>query len=146
MFPSYCVRKSYVFIASLIGFALQTACIAGGMPEQEGITGPTWKWQKTQYNNGQQSMPVEPSHYTIEFMPDGKVHVRADCNRVGGNYTTQGSRLGIELTHSTRAMCLPDSLDQVFKKDLGAASIYFLKDGFLYLDLKYDSGTIQLSR
>lgn len=137
-------RLSPIFCMGIMTVMLQSGCIAGGMPEEADITRVVWKWKQTRYNNDQQAMPADPSNYTIEFMPDGKLHVRADCNRVGGTYSLEGKRLTIELTHSTRAMCPPDSLDEAFKKDLGAAAIYFFKDGFLYLDLKYDSGTMKL--
>ena len=139
------VRRSPMLWIGLFA-VMQSACIAGGMPEETDISGVVWKWQQTRYNNDQQAIPAEPTSYTIEFMPDGKVHVRADCNRVGGTYSLHGNNLTIELTHSTRAMCPPDSLDQAFKKGLGAAAIYFFKEDFLYLDLKYDSGTMRFSR
>jgi heat shock protein HslJ len=129
-----------------VSVMLQSACIAGGMPEREEITGVVWKWQQSIYNNDQQAIPADASNYTIEFTPDGKLHVRADCNRVGGTYSLEENRLTIELTHSTRAMCPPDSLDAAFKKDLGAAAIYFFKEHSLYLDLKYDSGTMKFDR
>ena len=138
------VRRSPMLWIGLF-VVMQSACIAGGTPEEADISGVVWKWQQTGYNNDQQAIPPEPSSYTIEFMPDGKVHVRADCNQVGGTYSLQGKSLAIELTHSTRAMCPPDSLDEAFKKDLGAAAIYFFKGDFLYLDLKYDSGTMRFS-
>jgi len=140
------VRTSPILCMGLLSVMLHSACIAGGVPEKADITGVVWKWEQTRYNNDQQTIPAEPSHYTVEFMPDGKLHVRADCNRVGGNYSLEGKRLAIELNHSTRAMCPPDSLDEAFKKDLGAAAIYFFKDEFLYLDLKYDTGTMKFAR
>ena len=136
---------SMLFIG-LLSVMLQSACVAGGIPEEVDLNGVVWKWQQTRYNNDQQTIPADPSSYTIEFVPDGKLHVRADCNRVGGTYALEGKRLAIELTHSTRAMCPPDSLDEAFKKDLDAAAIYFFKDGFLYLDLKYDTGTMKFAR
>lgn len=143
---TYFARLSPFFYMGILSVMLQSACIAGGMPEAAEITGVVWKWQQTRYNNDQQTIPAEPSHYKVEFMPDGKLHVRADCNRVGGTYSLEGTRLTIDLTHSTRAMCPPDSLDEAFKKDLGGAAIYFFKDGFLYLDLKYDTGTMKFAR
>ena len=139
-------RGSLIFWMGLLSVSLQSACLAGGMPENVAIGGVVWKWQQSLYNNDQQAVPADSSNYTIEFMPDGKLHVRADCNRVGGTYSLAGNRLTIELTHSTRAMCPPDSLDEAFKKDLEAAAIYFLKGHFLYLDLKYDSGTMKFDR
>ena len=145
MGPAHFLRMFIGIFSVILIVWLPLASLAGGLPEPEEITGLVWKWQKTRYNNDQQSVPADPSRYTLEFMPDGAVHVRADCNRVGGTFTIQGSRLRITLTHSTRAMCPPDSLDEAFKKDLGAAAIYFFKDDLLYLDLKYDSGTMQFS-
>ena len=139
-------RLSLILCMGLLSVMLPITSFAGGMPEGSAITGVVWNWHQTRYNNDQQAVPVEPSHYTVEFMPDGKVHVRADCNRVGGIYSLEGKRLSIELTHSTRAMCPPDSLEASFKKDLGAAAIYFFKDDALYLDLKYDSGTMKFHR
>jgi len=146
MFTQYFVRTSSILFMVIIIVMLNSSCIAEEMHENKDITGVVWKWHQTRFNNGQQSVPPDPTNYTIEFMPDGKMHVRADCNRVGGNYLSEGSSLSIELTHSTRAMCPPDSLDQDFKKDLNAATIYFIKDGLLYLDLKYDSGTMKFSK
>jgi len=75
------------------------------------------------------------------------MNIRADCNRGGGNYSIEGKSLTIELTHSTRAMCPPgDSLEEIFIKDLNAVAIYFMNKGFLYMDLKYDSGTMTFGR
>jgi heat shock protein HslJ len=121
----------------VLSIMLQSTCIAGGVLEEMEITGVVWKWQQTRYNNDQRTIPADPSSYTVEFAPDGKVHVRADCNRVGGSFSLKGKRLAIDLTRSTRAMCPPDSLDEAFKKDLGAAAIYFLKDGSLYIDHRF---------
>lgn len=135
-----------IFIASVMGVAMPSTVFAGGQPEPEEITGMVWKWRQTRYNNDQQSVPADPSHYTIEFKPDGTMNIRADCNRGGGKYSIEGKRIAIEQTHSTMAMCPPGSLDQDFKKDLREATIYFFKDGFLYLDLKYDSGTMRFGR
>jgi heat shock protein HslJ len=135
-----------LFITFAILVSLTSPVRAGGQPESEDITGVVWKWQQTRYNNDQLSVPVESSHYTIEFKPDGTMNIRADCNRGGGNYSTEGKSLTIELTHSTRAMCPPDSLDYRFNRDLRAVNIYFFKDGFLYLDLQYDSGTMKFGQ
>jgi len=44
------------------------------------------------------------------------------------------------------AACEEGSLEDQFTRDLTAGAIWFLKDGDLYIDLKYDSGTMKLSR
>jgi heat shock protein HslJ len=135
-------------------FFIAVACLictpsfsrAGGMPESEAVTGMTWQWHETLYNNDEKSIPPDPSHYTIAFNPDGTLNIRADCNRGGGAFSTNGKNIAIEVTHTTRAMCPPDSLEQPFIKDLNAAKIYFFKNDSLYLDLKYDTGTMKLGR
>ena len=110
------------------------------------LLGITWKWQQTLYNNDQRAEPADPSRYTITLQPDGTVAIRSDCNRAGGQYTLADSSLTIEVTHSTRAMCPPDSLEQTFYKDLNSAAIYFMREGQLYIDLKYDTGTMRFSK
>ena len=120
----------------------QSAVIAGGPPAAETITGIEWQWIQSIYNNDDKAVPTDPARYTILFQPDDTLSVRADCNRAGGIYKVENSTVSIQVTHSTMAMCPSDSLDSRFLKDLDAAAIYFFKDGRLYLDLKYDSGTM----
>ncbi len=88
-------------------------------------------------------MPPGPDHYTLKLLPDGKVSIRADCNLGGGVYTLRGNEISIEITHTTRAACPPESLEQTYIRDLNAAVIYFMKGDFLYIDLKYDTGTMK---
>lgn len=118
-----------------------TSLVAG-----DDITGAEWKWQQTLYNNDQRAVPGDPSHYTITFKPDGSLNIRADCNRAGGKYTLERSSLTIKVTYSTRAACPPDSLEQTFLKNLNAAAIYFMREGHLDIDLKYDTGTMKFSK
>ncbi len=124
----------------------QPSVFSGGLPAPEDITGVVWRWGQTRYNNDQKAVPPDPSYYTITFKADGTLNIRADCNRAGGSYTVNDKRITIQVTHSTRAMCAPDSLEQTFLKDLNAASIFFFKDGNLYLDLKYDTGTMKFGQ
>ncbi len=112
----------------------------------EGITGIVWKWQQTRLGDGQTSAPEDSTRYTIAFQLDGSLAIRADCNRVGGNYTIENSSLTLETTFSTRAMCPPNSLDQTFLKHLNAAAVYFMREGALYIDLQGDTGTMRFSK
>jgi heat shock protein HslJ len=79
-------------------------------------------------------------------MPEGHLSVHLDCNAGGGRYTLEGSSLTLDVTHTTMAACPPGSLAQQFMKDLAAARIAFMRDGTLYLDLMYDSGTMKFAR
>jgi len=126
--------------------ALQAATLTDGDGNNTEIGGITWKWQRTLYNNDTRSQPPDPSRYTILLMPEGHLSLHLDCNAGGGRYTLNGSAIVLELTHSTMAACPPDSLAQQFMKDLAAARIAFMRDGYLYLDLMYDSGTMRFTR
>ena len=146
MFIQELDRKFVLLVVSAIIVIIHTAGLAGGAPDTEDISGTVWKWQQTRYNNDQQSVPDDPSSYTVTFNTDGTLNIRADCNRGGGSYSIEAKRISIEVTHTTRAMCPPESLDQTFIKDLNASKIYFFSDGNLYVDLKYDTGTMKFAR
>jgi heat shock protein HslJ len=79
----------------------------------------------------------------VTFAGDGTVSVKADCNMKGGTYQLNDRALAIIITHSTMAMCPEESLEDRFVRDLTGAVIWFVKDGDLYLDIKYDTGTMR---
>jgi heat shock protein HslJ len=110
------------------------------------IDSTTWQWMQSFYNNDTKTVPQKPENYTIRFLENGNIAVKADCNQKGGTYSTEGRKLSITVTHSTLAACEPGSLEDVFVRDLEAAAIFFFKDGSLYIDLKYDTGTIIFTR
>ena len=64
----------------------------------------------------------------------------------GGTYSAEQKRLSIEITHSTKAACPQGSLEDEFVGGLSAAAIYFIKEGDLFIDLKYDTGTMRFSK
>ena len=128
-----------VFFITVLG----KPAFAGGMPDSKKIIGVEWKWEQSLYNNDQKAVPKDINHYTIIFNPDNTMKIRADCNRAGGKYSLDGNKIVIQELYSTKAMCPPDSLGNNFLKDLDRAVIYFFKNGSLYLDLKYDTGTMK---
>jgi heat shock protein HslJ len=105
-----------------------------------------WQWVGSRYNDDTSIKPPEPSHYTLNLLPDGSVHARADCNRAGGRYSIEAHQLRIDINRSTRAACAPDSLEAHFLKDIARTGAFFLKNGQLYIDLNYHSGTMQFSQ
>lgn len=107
------------------------------------ITGITWEW--VTFNdpvNGLQEIS-QPERYQMTLNDDGTVNLKADCNVVNGTYSIDGSNIEIVLGPTTLAACPEDSLADQFQQNLSAASIYFVQDGDLYLDLAADSGTMQ---
>jgi heat shock protein HslJ len=118
---------------------------SGSEPE---ITDTIWKWVQTLYNDDRKAVPANPQNYTVEFREDGTISVKADCNMKGGIWSVSAEEklLSIEITHSTMAACPEGSLEDEFVRGLSGAAIYFMKDGDLYIDLKYDSGTMRFSK
>lgn len=110
-----------------------------------GITGTVWRWEQTQYSDDRTEVPTDPGNYIVQFRDDGTLNVKADCNQKGGTYSLEEGRLSIEITHSTMAACPDGSLEDAFVRGLSAAAIYFIREGDLWIDLKYDSGTMRFS-
>jgi heat shock protein HslJ len=112
----------------------------------QGVTGTAWQWMQTLYNDDRKVVPADPKNYTVQFQEDGTLNLKADCNQKGGTYSEAQKRLFIEIIHSTMAVCPEGSLEDEFVRGLSAAAIYFIKDGDLYIDLKYDTGTMRFSQ
>lgn len=118
---------------------------ACGNAAEPTLTGTVWQWQQTQMNDGTLITPVDPARYTIEFLEDGTVGIQSDCNRITGTYTVDGNNLTLTLGAKTMAMCPEDTQDMQFEAGLNGVASYFFQDGDLYMDLKFDSGTMKFS-
>lgn len=110
------------------------------------LIGVEWKWQGSRYNNDTKNVPAEPDRYILTLQPDGRVNIRADCNRGGGTYTLDENKISITINHTTRAACPPESLEQPFIRDLNGVAGWLFMDGDLYMDIKYDTGTMRFSK
>jgi uncharacterized lipoprotein YbaY len=119
----------------------------GARPEEAGLlVGITWYWRGTLMNDGGQFVPGDPTRYTLQLSPDGRVAVRADCNRGTGTYTLRGRALTVSVLALTKAACPPGSLERRFLVHLGAVAGYLFRGDDLLLGLKVDSGTMRFSR
>jgi heat shock protein HslJ len=113
---------------------------------QDSLTGAVWQWQEFQSSDGTVVKPENPAAYTLEFLPDGKLAVGADCNRAMGASTADGSQLTLQAAAMTRAACPPGSLSDQYLEYLNGVVSYVFQDGDLFLALKYDSGIMKFSR
>jgi heat shock protein HslJ len=66
----------------------------------------------------------DPGRYTAQFLPDGTVSIKADCNWVGGFWNAGNGALDVTVSTSTLAGCPPDSLEQPFVQALQEATGY----------------------
>ncbi len=77
--------------------------------------------------------PDDPSAYTVQFLPDGDMQVRADCNRGHGSYELDGQSLVIGPVALTRMGCPAGSHDAVFADTLSRATEWAFADDQLVL-------------
>lgn len=114
---------------------------ASTFPVQE-LGGTSWKWTTSQFSDGKTNTPSDPNQYLLTFNAEGTVSIKADCNQVGGTYTTEGNQLTITVGPSTLVACPEGSLGDEYVRQLGLVSSYFLKDGNLILEFRFDSGSM----
>lgn len=83
--------------------------------------------------------------YTLFFGADGRVTLRADCNRGQGAWASPGEGL---LTFSAlslkRPPCAPEGLDARFVRDLSSVRSFGLRDDRLFLSLSNGGGRYEL--
>jgi len=113
-------------------------------PLEPTLTGATWQWVSINTGVGQTDVN-DPTRYTITFNADGTAAIKADCNNVVASYTTDGSALTIVPGPTTLAACPEDSLGDRFVTNLSGVAIYFFQDGDLFMDMKFDSGTLRFT-
>jgi heat shock protein HslJ len=106
------------------------------------FVGTTWQWRQTLLNENKVIAPSEPTQYTLTFGEDRTVTAQVDCNQMAGQFTRKGASIAIELTHGTRAMCPPDSLDIEFQREVAEARQMFIDASGLHLDLAGHRGTM----
>jgi heat shock protein HslJ len=142
--PMCCPTQRVVQTYALQGDQLvQTSSqvVGGGAGEGQNLTGVVWRW--IQFADPSSQLTIDdPSQYTVEFMPDGQVHVKADCNMGNGSYSTEGNSISIEILAVTMAMCPPGSLSDQYLQNLNAAGLYALQGNNLMIDLQANSGTM----
>src|SRR5690348_8525503 len=93
------------------------------------LGGATWQWQA--------GTADASDRYTLQFMDDGRVVVRADCNRGSGRYTADANgTLTLTPIALTKMGCPAGSLDKVFVRDLGEVSGYRFEGETLHLALR----------
>ncbi|GEM_PF-5527463 len=107
------------------------------------LNGVTWKLEEIQEASEKTIAIDDPEKYTLEFLPNGKVAVRADCNYGRGSYEMQGQQLTIEVNILTRAMCPLDSLSDMYVRLLNEATSYVLLDGELFISYGIDGGIMK---
>lgn len=102
----------------------------------------TWVWVSALYNDGRELKPTGTKPFTLTFGQDGRFSATTDCNSMGGTYTAGEDTLVFSEIVSTKMFC-EGSQEGDFASMLETTSGYhFTSQGWLILDLKFDSGSV----
>ena len=149
------MKRTYIVLLpiALLTGVLLAACGQGGTPTPAGpqdvpvseITNITWQWVELIENNpAGQSVVADPENYTLTFLDDGSVSIKADCNTGNGRYTVDGNKLEFNpIMALTMALCPPGSLHDQFLRLLGQVDTFGSLDGRLVLVLKDGAGEMR---
>ena len=88
---------------------------------------PPIPWQLTAFPGV--GAGIEPGLYTVHFLPDETVNIRADCNWVAGFWSGANGALDVTVTMTTVAECPVGSLEEPFVQGLDEATSYAFADG-----------------
>ena len=141
------MKMHRIVLALIMGIMLAGCAGHPASPENayrndpQAVLDQTWQWESTT-NPVERIVVPEPERYTVWLGADGRAQMRFDCNRGGGGYEISPGKLTFGPLMSTRMACPPDSLDNVFMRDLQRVVSFFLRKDRLYLELPYDSGTM----
>lgn len=101
-----------------------------------------WTWYRTNYDDGKEFLPKNPSSFKITFSKDGKFSAKTDCNSVSGQYVVNGQNLSFSQMISTLMYC-EGSQESDFVGMLSDVSSYnFTSRGELILDMKSKKGSM----
>ena len=92
---------------------------------------PPIAWQLTAFPGVDTG--IEPGRYTVHFLPDETVNIRADCNWVAGFWSGANGALDVTVTMTTVAECPPGSLEESFVQGLDEATSYAFSDGLTFV-------------
>jgi heat shock protein HslJ len=132
----------YVTVAMVL-LSLLSACVSQGSSNSSSLAGSRWQLLQIQSMNDEVFTPLGVEIYTLEFQADGRLLVRADCNRGQGSWQQDGSALSLGQVAVTRAMCRPQSLQARFLRELSAVRSFVLEDGKLYLATMADGAILE---
>jgi heat shock protein HslJ len=105
----------------------------------------TWRLVALRETGQPEIAITRPDLFTAEFTADGRIHLRADCNRCTGSYTSGPGSLGVTPMACTRAYCAATApLDDTFTKLVSGATSWTADSRTL--ELASGAGTLRFQR
>jgi heat shock protein HslJ len=146
--PSRQVKQSYVLRANKwaqhTGKAVHSNAAKGAAEMLDpDITGIIWKLERFNDKEDSRNIVIDnPDKYTLTLLPNGAYQVKADCNRMQGQYTLEGKRIKIVPGPATLAECPPGSPYAEYLRRLNKAVSFILHENKLVLNLIMDEGNM----
>jgi heat shock protein HslJ len=137
-------RMNVAAVALLLAACCMPACtrsIAGpstgtapaaSAPAELTITDTLWKLQSLQRSDSTPIAAPDSERFTLELGADGRMSVRADCNRCLGSYRVNGEILVLGSNAvCTRAYCPSSPFDQQYVEAISGATVTRAADNTL---------------
>jgi len=110
-----------------------------------GLKNTVWRWQSSESATGKTTID-KPENYQLQFMADGKIGVKADCNTGGGSYTTEDNNISFVRIFTTKMFCGEKSLDSRFLRGLESARNFRIEGNNLSVGGEGENGTMKFFR
>lgn len=126
--------------------AAQPAPPEPGVPSgtQPALGASSWRLVKIMSMDDTTHTPNDPSLYTLEFLDDGSMRVKADCNMGTGSWTSASpGQLEFGVIAATQAECGPDSLHDTYMAQFQWVRSYVMENGHLFLATMADGSIIE---
>lgn len=111
-------------VSAFLGVALISFADVSAALSPFPLIGTIWAWHATTGGSSERASVASPDRYTIELLPDGALHVRADCNRGAGRYTAADVDLRFSPIATTKIGCPAGSRDREFLDGLASIDAY----------------------
>lgn len=130
----------------LDGSSLPTLPHLGGSASAAGLPTGTWRLVTLKASGQTEVSIAQPELFTAEFGADGRVSLRADCNRCMGLHTAGSGTLTVGPMACTRAYCVGTApLDTTYASLVSSAQTWATPDG-QHLELGSAVGVLRFTR
>jgi heat shock protein HslJ len=115
--------------------------LLGAAQAAAGLEGTSWRLVRFEAGDEAVLTPDDPSKYTLEFRPEGKLSARIDCNRGTATWKSEGpDQLELGPIELTRMACPPSPMSDRVLKDWSSVRSYVRRNGRLVVSLMADGG------
>jgi heat shock protein HslJ len=111
---------------------------------QPALGASSWQLVKIMSMEDTIDTPGDPTLYTLEFLADGTMRVKADCNMGTGSWTSESpGQLQFGVIAATMAECPPGSLHDKYMAQFQWVRSYVMENGHLFLATMADGSIIE---